>query len=158
MNDILQTSLLFVSAIGAVLAALTGIMALSRRYVLPIILADVTESEPQSPESLATQRNVVFTQAENPAIWLIRDIEVGGYRRKKWLSRTGDGIRNSYGEFVGYSQNSDWSKRISFDPPTQRGVVLLHPDAPSRTRFSLHVVMRSAPRVKRRVAAFAERR
>ena len=158
MNDILQTSLLFVSAIGAVLAALTGIMALSRRYVLPIILADVTESEPQSPESLATHRHVVFRQTENPAIWLVRDIEVGGYRRKAWLSEAGDPIKDDYGSIVGYGQGSDWSRRVSFDPPTKDGVVLLHADAPTQTRFSLRVVMRSAPRAKRRVSAFAERR
>ncbi len=158
MNEILQTILLFVSAIGAVLAALTGVIALSRRYVLPMILVHVVERETQSPESLATPRHVVFSQTENPATWLVRDIEVGGYRRKKWLSEAGDPIQDAYGAIVGYGQGSDWSRRVSFAPPTKDGVVLLHPDAPTQTRFSLRVVMRSAPRVKRKVPVFGERR
>ena len=155
MNEILQTILLFFSAIGATVAAITGIVAFYRRHALPTILVNVSESSLQSPELVAGHRQVVFRQTDRPTKWLVREIGIAGCGRKRWLSVTGDPIRDPLGGIAGYRQSNDWRRVIVFDPPIDGGVVLLHPDAPSPNRFLLSVVMRSAPRVRRKVSAYA---
>ena len=153
MTSTPDTWLLIATAITSLIAAATGLLNLRRRYDLPVIIAKATDTD--LPDLNITGRHVAFRQPTSPSPWLVSAITLAG-PRGEWLCRSGDGVNNNFGEFVGYRIADNWTKRIVFQPPLAGGELLVHPDAPAHLELRFTVVLRARPRVKQTIPVHSE--
>ena len=159
--DNLEAVLLFITAIGSLVAASVGLLVYRAQKGSPDILAEYrTWGTSQAPDAEFVTRTVKFHQPADqpadpldtrPARWLVYEVRIAKSRHK-WLAVPGKAKRTSLTEgHLGYAPGGDWTDRIRYDPPVQWGTVLLHPDAPEHPKLLFRVRLRSDFRTKRKV-------
>lgn len=146
----MELFLLIISAIGSVIAAITGLLLYWARKGSPDIIATTQELPPQTQDTDLVTRTVRFDQPTEPARWLVYEICIAGACHR-WLARPGYTEYSESGVSLGYQRVGDWTDRIQYEPPVSQEVVLLHPAAPKHPKLLFRVRLRSDFRTKRRV-------
>ena len=130
---------------------------LNRRehYTLPVLLARVIGNDSKPHDTGLLSRRVVLEQPTEPPVWLVYQVKLNK-SRDKCLAEIGEGVRDEYGEFLGYRRQSDWTNSIMVNPPAGHIEFLLHPNASASLCFSVGLVLRGKPSTKRRAVVRAE--
>ena len=124
------------------IAAFCALLAYRSRYGVPDVFP-VLEEHPAG-------RVIDIQQRAGQNEWEICSVRLAR-RRRKWLATASGGIRNEHGEFLGYSQGSEWRKGITFARPAGSRQVVVHPDASGPLVLCFSVRLRADPSVKRRI-------
>ena len=157
--DNLDSVLLFITAIGSLVAASVSLLVYRAQKGSPDIIASTRETFSQAPDAELVTHMVAFHQPPDqvatwptkPVRWLVYEVRIAKSRHK-WLAVQGEEKRNATRtEILGYALGSDWTDCIRYDPPVGGGCVLLHTDAPKHPKLLFRVRLRSDFRTKRKV-------
>ncbi len=107
--DNLDSVLLFITAIGSLVAASVSLLVYRARKGSPDIIATCrTWGElSQAPDAELVTRTVAFHQppehqATWPTRWMVYEVRIAKSRHK-WIAVPGEDKRNNFGEFEGYA-------------------------------------------------------
>ncbi len=128
--DNLNSVLLFITAIGSLVAASVSLLVYRAQKGSPDIIASTRETFSQAPDAELVTHMVAFHQPPDqvatwptkPVRWLFYEVRIAK-SRYKWLAVQGKEKRNATRtEILGYALGSDWTDCIRYDPPVGGGV------------------------------------
>ena len=151
--DNLNSVLLFITAIGSLVAASASLLVYRAQKGSPGIIARTWRGrgEPsQAPDPPLVLRTVDFHQPTGPAGWVVSEVCIAK-SRCKWLAVLGEPKKDATGVLIGHVFGGNWMDCVEYDPPVEKGSVLLHPAAPENPKLLFRVCLRSDLRTKRKV-------
>ena len=126
---------------------LTAILAWLRyhRYELPVVAIKPYSRAADSSQALDFDLEVGADK------WRVSGVRIRGLR---WpcLAPPGKAIfPPQIAMIAAYEKGGSWQPSLQYDPPVSHGIFVRHPHAPSDEQVLFTVVLRSNPRVRRRV-------
>ena len=138
----------YVGVIGTAAAVATAVVAaLIYRHIISYSLPVVSVKARRQADDLP--HLITFELDQDSTRWQVAGARARGANR---LALDAEVVAQDIsGQVTAWGATDDWRRRVRFDPPSDRGIVLVHPDTPERFSILFTVSLRARPRVRRRI-------
>ena len=133
-----------IGGVGGIVAAIFSILGYRSRHGGPDFLPEVRE--------YANCQYVKIQQLDegHSHWWLICSVRLARLRGKR-IADVGKALRDANGQVVGYSQDGEWCKKITYSQPSGSQKLLVHPTVEGPLVLWLTVCLQANTYVKRRI-------